>query len=35
MLVYYKWFDTIAEAIGEEKRIKGGGRRKKEELIIS
>ena len=32
-LVYYKWFDTIVEAIAEEKRIKGGRRRKKEALI--
>ena len=23
-LVYYNWFDTIVEAIAEEKRIKGG-----------
>lgn len=34
-LVYYKWFDTILEAIAEEKRIKGGSRRKKEMLINS
>ena len=32
-LVYYKWFDTIVEAIAEEKRIKGGSCRKKEALI--
>lgn len=32
-LVYYRWFDTIVEAIKEEKRIKGGSRRKKEILI--
>ena len=32
-LVYYKWFDTIIEAIAEEKRIKGGSRKKKEILI--
>ena len=32
-LVYYKWFDTIMEAIAEEKRIKGGSRKKKELLI--
>ena len=32
-LVYYKWFDTIIEAITEEKRIKGGSRKKKEMLI--
>jgi len=34
-LVYYKWFDTIIEAITEEKRIKGGSRKKKEALINS
>ena len=34
-LVYYKWFDTINEAIAEEKRIKGGSRKKKEILINS
>ncbi|MBL7742444.1 MAG: GIY-YIG nuclease family protein [Chitinophagaceae bacterium] len=34
-LVYYKWFDTIIEAIAEEKRIKGGSRMKKEILINS
>ena len=34
-LVYYKWFDTILEAITEEKRIKGGSRKKKEILINS
>jgi putative endonuclease len=34
-LVYYKWFDTIVEAIAEEKRIKGGSRKKKEILINS
>jgi putative endonuclease len=32
-LAYYKWFDTIMEAIAEEKRIKGGSRKKKEFLI--
>ena len=32
-LVYYNWFDTILEAIAEEKRIKGGSRKKKEVLI--
>ena len=32
-LVYYKWFDTITEAIAEEKRIKAGSRNKKERLI--
>ncbi len=34
-LVYYKWFDTIMEAVAEEKRIKGGSRKKKELLINS
>jgi putative endonuclease len=34
-LVYYRWFDTIMEAIAEEKRIKGGSRKKKEILINS
>ena len=34
-LVYYKWFDTITKAIAEEKRIKGGSRKKKEALINS
>jgi putative endonuclease len=34
-LVYYKWFDTIMEAIAEEKRVKGGSRKKKEMLINS
>jgi putative endonuclease len=32
-LVYYKRFETIMEAIAEEKRIKGGSRKKKEGLI--
>jgi putative endonuclease len=32
-LVYYAGFDTIEEAIAEEKRIKGGSRAKKEKLI--
>ena len=32
-LVYYKFFETITQAIAEEKRIKGGSRRKKEVLI--
>lgn len=32
-LVYYKRFETIIEAITEEKRIKGGSRKKKQELI--
>jgi putative endonuclease len=34
-LVYYKWFDTVMEAIAEEKRKKGGSRKKKEILINS
>lgn len=34
-LVYYKFFDTILEAIAEEKRIKGGSRGQKEKLIKS
>ncbi|HYM94911.1 MAG TPA: GIY-YIG nuclease family protein [Chitinophagaceae bacterium] len=34
-LVYYNKVGTIAEAIAEEKRIKGGSRRKKENLINS
>jgi len=32
-LVYYQRFDTIEEAILEEKRIKAGPRRQKEALI--
>jgi len=32
-LVYFQRFDTIEEAILEEKRIKGGPRRQKEALI--
>ena len=32
-LVYYRKFDTILEAIDEEKRIKGGSRKNKEMLI--
>ena len=32
-LVYYKWFDTIMEAIAGEKRIKAGSRKKKIMLI--
>lgn len=32
-LVYYRRFELIIEAIAEEKRIKGGSRKKKEELI--
>ena len=34
-LVYYNRFDSIKEAIAEEKRIKGGNRKKKEALINS
>ena len=34
-LVYYNWFDTIVKAFAEEKRIKGGSRKKKEMLINS
>jgi putative endonuclease len=33
VLVYYEYFDTIAQAIIEEKRIKGGSRQSKEQLI--
>jgi putative endonuclease len=32
-LVYFRKFDLIIDAIAEEKRIKGGNRMKKEELI--
>ena len=32
-LVYYQWFPSILEAIAYEKKIKGGSRRKKIELI--
>ena len=32
-LVYYQRFELIIEAIAEEKRIKGGSRKKKEDLI--
>ena len=32
-LVYYKGFSRIEEAIAEEKRIKGGSRQKKIDLI--
>ena len=35
MLVYYYVFDSIEEAIVEEKRIKGSNRRYKEQLINS
>jgi putative endonuclease len=34
-LVYYEEFDTISDAINREKQIKGGSRRKKEELALS
>ena len=34
-LVYYRRFESIIEAIAEEKRIKGGSRKKKEDLINS
>ena len=33
ILVYYKGFERIEEAIAEEKRIKGGSRKKKDDLI--
>jgi putative endonuclease len=33
ILVYYKTFPSILDAITEEKRIKGGSRKNKEELI--
>lgn len=32
-LVWYKSFETIVEAIDEEKRLKGGSRENKEKLI--
>jgi len=34
-LLYYNRFDSIVAAIAEEKRIKGGSRKKKEDLINS
>jgi putative endonuclease len=34
-LVYYKYYETINETITEEKRIKGGSRKKKEMLVNS
>ena len=34
-LVYYQRFELIVDAIAEEKRIKGGSRKKKEGLINS
>jgi putative endonuclease len=33
MLVFYRVFDRITDAIAEEKRIKGGSRKKKLALI--
>ena len=33
ILVYAQWFDDIRTAIDEEKRIKGGSRKKKIKLI--
>ena len=33
ILVYYKFYPTIEEAIAEEKRIKAGNRKNKEKLI--
>ena len=35
ILVYYKYYDGIEEAIAEEKRIKGCSRKYKEQLIDS
>jgi putative endonuclease len=35
ILVWFRYFDSISEAIAEEKRLKGGSRKKKEELINS
>ena len=32
-LVYFRRFDLIVDAIAEEKRIKGGNRKKKEDMI--
>jgi len=34
-LVYYAAFDRIEEAIAEEKRLKGGGRKQKDDLVNS
>jgi len=34
-LVYYECFDDVENAIAREKQIKGGSRKKKEELIES
>ena len=35
LLVYYRHFDSITDAIAEEKRIKGGNRINKERLVES
>jgi putative endonuclease len=35
VLVYYKYFESIEDAIAEEKRIKGGSRKAKEQMIDS
>ncbi len=35
MLVYYKEFSSIVDAIAEEKRLKGGSRQQKINLINS
>jgi putative endonuclease len=35
MLVYYQTFQRIEDAIAEEKRIKGGSRAQKDNLIVS
>ncbi len=35
MLVYYQSFQHIEDAIGEEKRLKGGSRKQKDDLIFS
>ena len=35
ILVFYRFFDTIVEAIKEEKRIKGGSRAQKIKLVNS
>ena len=34
-LIYYRWYETIKAAITQEKRIKGGSRKKKEDMINS
>ena len=34
VLVYYRCFMGIEEAIAEEKRLKGGSRKQKEDLIL-